>query len=163
MKTNNRDFLFIREMRVQFILSNFGKQVWYQLKIMFLWGTCNLRPCISRHYCTYFPSGSVSSVHSFKRLPLNFHGNLHSAFLSALSLVVRHISPEMKKFILKNPTNIQFSPNKSRNVPIGNLFSPINMNNISHKVPIISTVLINVTDLIFEIVRHVYLKTYGKF
>ena len=112
---------------------------------------------------TYFPSGSVSSVHSFKRLPLNFHGNLHSAFLSALSLVVRHISPEMKKFILKNPTNIQFSPNKSRNVPIGNLFSPINMNNISHKVPIISTVLINVTDLIFEIVRHVYLKTYGKF
>ena len=46
---------------------------------------------------TYFPSGSVSSVHSFKVLPLNFQGNLHSAFLSGLSLVVRHICPEMKK------------------------------------------------------------------
>ena len=40
---------------------------------------------------TYFPSGSVSLVHSFNTLPSNFHGNLHSAFLSGLSLVVRHI------------------------------------------------------------------------
>ena len=40
---------------------------------------------------TYFPSGSVSSVHSFKVLPLYFQGNLHSALLSGLSLVVRHI------------------------------------------------------------------------
>ena len=49
---------------------------------------------------TYFPSGSVSSVHSFITLPLNFHGNLHSAFLSGLSLVVRHIWPEMTKLLL---------------------------------------------------------------
>ena len=30
-------------------------------------------------------------------------------------------------------------------------------------VPIISTVLINVTGLVFEIVRYIYLKTKGKF
>ena len=41
----------------------------------------------------YFPSGSVSSVHSFSNVPLNFQGNLHSEFLSGLSSVVRHLGP----------------------------------------------------------------------
>ena len=64
--------------------------------------------------CTYFPSGSVSSVHSFKVLSLNFHGNLHSAFLSGLSSVVRHISPEMKMYIkpdLRKKVHIFFALN----------------------------------------------------
>ena len=51
---------------------------------------------------TYFPSGVDASVHSFITLPSNFHGNLHSAFLSGLSsvLVVRHLGP--KNFVGSN-------------------------------------------------------------
>ena len=40
------------------------------------------------HQCLLF--GSWSVMHSCLRIPLNFQGNLHWAFLSGLSLVVKH-------------------------------------------------------------------------
>ena len=52
--------------------------------------------CSKSNNHTYFPSGSVSVVHSFIIFPWNFHGNLQSAFLSGLSLVVWHLGPKMK-------------------------------------------------------------------
>ena len=53
---------------------------WVKLNLYFI-----LRPTQP----TYFPS--VASAHSLSVLPLSFHGNLHSAFLSGLSLVVKQL------------------------------------------------------------------------
>ena len=53
---------------------------WVKLNLYFI-----LRPTQP----TYFPS--VASAHSLSVLPLSLHGNLHSAFLSGLSLVVKQL------------------------------------------------------------------------
>ena len=77
------------------LLSKRYQMIW--LKQNLLVSCSKFKEYINR---TYRPFGSASSVHSFFNLPLNFHGNLHSAFLSGLSLVVRHLGPRMKSVFL---------------------------------------------------------------
>ena len=67
----------------------FGGQDWSQYPQYPLPGICSKFSSIFVEH-QYLSSGSVSVMHPCFKTPLNLKGNLHWAFLSGLSFVVKH-------------------------------------------------------------------------